>query len=280
MARLKTTIQRRDPPGAHRALRLLVADAGAEDREDHAEHGRRRGQAGLEDARRRRRSSSRRSPARSRTSAARASRSPQFKLREGMPVGAVGDAARASAPTSSSTACCRSRSRAIRDFRGLNPRSFDGRGNYSMGVREQIIFPEIDYDAVDQVRGLDVTITTTAQTDEEAYALLAGVRHAVLAREQPDETAVPAALTPRRGADAGGARRPPSDTARGGLTHGQDVTARAPGARAASTRPASTRAAAAAAAPRAVYRKFGLCRICLRELAHNGYIPGMTKSSW
>ena len=60
----------------------------------------------------------------------------------------------------------------IRDFRGLNPRSFDGRGNYSIGVREQIIFPEIDYDAIDQVRGLDVTITTSAKTDEEAYALL------------------------------------------------------------------------------------------------------------
>src|SRR5207302_1219220 len=60
----------------------------------------------------------------------------------------------------------------IRDFRGLNPRSFDGRGNYSMGIREQIIFPEIDYDSIDQVRGLDVTITTTAATDEEAFALL------------------------------------------------------------------------------------------------------------
>ena len=60
----------------------------------------------------------------------------------------------------------------IRDFRGLNPRSFDGRGNYSMGVREQIIFPEIDYDAIDQVRGLDITITTTAQSDAEAFALL------------------------------------------------------------------------------------------------------------
>ena len=60
----------------------------------------------------------------------------------------------------------------IRDFRGLNPRSFDGRGNYSLGLREQIIFPEIDYDAIDQVRGLDIAITTTATTDEEAYALL------------------------------------------------------------------------------------------------------------
>jgi large subunit ribosomal protein L5 len=60
----------------------------------------------------------------------------------------------------------------IRDFRGLNARSFDGRGNYTMGVREQIIFPEIDYDAIDQVRGLDVTIVTSAQTDGEAFALL------------------------------------------------------------------------------------------------------------
>ena len=60
----------------------------------------------------------------------------------------------------------------IRDFRGLNPRSFDGRGNYSMGVREQIIFPEVDYDAIDEIRGLDVTITTSAPTDEEALALL------------------------------------------------------------------------------------------------------------
>ncbi|MGR9105539.1 MAG: 50S ribosomal protein L5 [Gammaproteobacteria bacterium] len=60
----------------------------------------------------------------------------------------------------------------IRDFRGLNPRSFDGRGNYSMGVREQIIFPEIDYDKIDALRGLDITITTTAKSDEEARSLL------------------------------------------------------------------------------------------------------------
>src|SRR5580704_2499839 len=60
----------------------------------------------------------------------------------------------------------------IRDFRGLNPKAFDGRGNYSLGVREQIIFPEVDYDEIDQVRGLDITITTTAQSDEESFALL------------------------------------------------------------------------------------------------------------
>jgi len=60
----------------------------------------------------------------------------------------------------------------VRDFRGLSPKSFDGRGNYSMGVREQIIFPEIDYDQIDAIRGLDVTFTTTAKTDEEGRALL------------------------------------------------------------------------------------------------------------
>ena len=61
----------------------------------------------------------------------------------------------------------------VRDFRGLSPKSFDGRGNYSMGVKEQIIFPEIDYDKIDALRGLDITITTTAKNDEEGRALLA-----------------------------------------------------------------------------------------------------------
>src|SRR5215203_5921760 len=94
-----------------------------------------------------------------------------FKLREGMPVGLTVTLRqeRAYEFLDRLTAVAIPR---IRDFRGLNPRSFDGRGNYSMGVREQIIFPEIDYDAIDQIRGLDVTITTTAQTDAEAFALL------------------------------------------------------------------------------------------------------------
>jgi large subunit ribosomal protein L5 len=94
-----------------------------------------------------------------------------FKLREGMPVGLTVTLRdeRAYEFLDRLTAIAIPR---IRDFRGLNPRSFDGRGNYSMGVREQIIFPEIDYDAIDQIRGLDVTITTTAQTDAEAFALL------------------------------------------------------------------------------------------------------------
>jgi large subunit ribosomal protein L5 len=64
----------------------------------------------------------------------------------------------------------------IRDFRGMNPKSFDGRGNYSMGVKEQIMFPEIDYDKIDKLRGLDITITTSAKTDEEGRALLEAFR--------------------------------------------------------------------------------------------------------
>jgi len=97
-----------------------------------------------------------------------------FKLREGMPVGVSvtlrGERSYEFLDRLVSIAIPR-----IRDFRGLSPRSFDGRGNYSMGVKEQIIFPEIDYDAIDQVRGLDITITTTAATDQEAYALLAAL---------------------------------------------------------------------------------------------------------
>jgi len=97
-----------------------------------------------------------------------------FKLREGMPVGLTvtlrDERAYEFLDRLVSIAIPR-----LRDFRGLNPRSFDGRGNYSMGIREQVIFPEIDYDAIDQVRGLDVTFTTTAQTDAEAFALLDGL---------------------------------------------------------------------------------------------------------
>jgi len=61
----------------------------------------------------------------------------------------------------------------VRDFRGLNPKSFDGRGNYAMGIKEHIVFPEIDYDKVDEIRGMDIIICTTARTDDEARALLA-----------------------------------------------------------------------------------------------------------
>jgi large subunit ribosomal protein L5 len=94
-----------------------------------------------------------------------------FKVREGMPVG-VSVTLRKARMWEFLDRLCSVAVPRIRDFRGLNPRSFDGRGNYSMGIREQLIFPEIDYDSIDQVRGLDVTITTTAASDEEAFELL------------------------------------------------------------------------------------------------------------
>ena len=98
----------------------------------------------------------------------------QFKVREGMPVGARvtlrGDRMWEFLDRLISIALPR-----IRDFRGLNPDSFDGRGNYSLGIREQIIFPEIDYDSINQIRGLDVAITTTAETDDQAKALMRGL---------------------------------------------------------------------------------------------------------
>jgi large subunit ribosomal protein L5 len=98
----------------------------------------------------------------------------QFKIREGMPIGAKVTlrGARMYEFLDRLIAIALPR---IRDFRGLNPRAFDGRGNYSLGVREQIIFPEIDYDDIQQVRGLDVAITTSAKTDEQAFALLRGL---------------------------------------------------------------------------------------------------------
>jgi large subunit ribosomal protein L5 len=97
-----------------------------------------------------------------------------FKVREGMPVGVSVTLRRARMWEFLDRLCSVAVPR-IRDFRGLNPRSFDGRGNYSLGIREQLIFPEIDYDSIDQVRGLDVTITTTAGSDEEAFELLLGL---------------------------------------------------------------------------------------------------------
>src|ERR671926_1133672 len=97
-----------------------------------------------------------------------------FKVREGMPVGArvTLRGARMWEFLDRLVSIALPR---IRDFRGLDPGSFDGRGNYSLGIREQIIFPEIDYDSIQQVRGLDVAITTTARTDEEGLALLRGL---------------------------------------------------------------------------------------------------------
>jgi large subunit ribosomal protein L5 len=109
----------------------------------------------------------------------------QFKIREGMPIGAKvtlrGDRMWEFLDRLISIALPR-----IRDFRGLSPNSFDGRGNYSLGIREQIIFPEIDYDSINQIRGLDVAITTTAENDEQARALLLGLGMPLATEERRD----------------------------------------------------------------------------------------------
>jgi len=95
-----------------------------------------------------------------------------FKLREGMPIGAKvtlrGDRMYEFADRLINAALPR-----VRDFRGVSPKGFDGRGNYTMGLKEQLIFPEVDYDKIDKIRGMNVTFVTTAKTDEEAYGLLA-----------------------------------------------------------------------------------------------------------
>ena len=109
----------------------------------------------------------------------------QFKIREGMPIGARvtlrGDRMWEFLDRLISIALPR-----IRDFRGLPPTSFDGRGNYSLGLREQIIFPEIDYDSIKEIRGLDVAITTTAENDERAEALLRGLGLPIAAEARRD----------------------------------------------------------------------------------------------
>jgi len=109
----------------------------------------------------------------------------QFKVRQGMPIGAMvtlrGDRMYEFLDRLVSIALPR-----IRDFRGLSPRSFDGRGNYSIGIREQLIFPEINYDDIAAIRGLDVAITTSAKTDEQALALLRALGLPFATEERPE----------------------------------------------------------------------------------------------
>jgi large subunit ribosomal protein L5 len=109
-----------------------------------------------------------------------------FKLREGMPVG-VSVTLRGARMWEFLDRLITIAIPRIRDFRGLNPRAFDGRGNYNLGIREQLIFPEIDYDSIDEVRGLDIAITTTAPTDEEGFELLLGLGMPFAAEGRPGQ---------------------------------------------------------------------------------------------
>jgi large subunit ribosomal protein L5 len=214
-----------------------------------------------------------------------------FKIREGMPVGVSVTLRRARMweflDRLMSIAIPR-----IRDFRGLNPRSFDGRGNYSMGIREQLIFPEIDYDSIDEVRGLDVTITTTAATDEEAFELLLGLGMPFSEQGRPGAADLEAEAEEerrreearqrgrggrgRRGSPIGGAKR----EGKRGIGRVAKTSQKVRQQRKPKYKTRGYNRCRRCGRPRAYYRKFGLCRICLREAAHQGYVPGMTKSSW
>jgi len=138
-----------------------------------------------------------------------------FKLREGMPVG-IAVTLRAERGYEFLDRLISIAIPRIRDFRGLNPRSFDGRGNYSLGVKEQIIFPEIDYDSIDQIRGLDITITTTAASDAEAFALLEAFGMPFARQGRPrgfDAVPDPAGASAGADADADGAADTDTGTA-------------------------------------------------------------------
>ena len=193
----------------------------------------------------------------------------------------------------------------IRDFRGLGTRSFDGRGNYSLGVKEQMIFPEINYDMVEQIHGMDITFVTTTNRDDQALALLRELGHAVPRRGQADRACSVAA-------DGIGSRvsdrtpRPWPRRARSSRTivarHDRAAVRRSAALKATIQNPKTSEADTAAqmrcASCRATRRQphpqslrdagrraassaqFGLCRICFRELALNGLIPGVRKASW
>ena len=168
----------------------------------------------------------------------------QFKLREGMPIGAHvtlrGDRMWEFLDRLLTLALPR-----IRDFRGLSPRQFDGRGNYTFGLTEQAMFHEIDQDKVDRSRGMDITIVTTAKNDDEGRALLTRLGFPLTRRTDMAKTGL-----------RNKAAKKPKFAVRG-YTRCQRC-----------------------GRPRSVYKKFGLCRICLREMAHRGELPGITKSSW
>ena len=173
----------------------------------------------------------------------------QFKVRQGMPIGAMvtlrGDRMYEFLDRLMNIALPR-----VRDFRGVSPKGFDGRGNYTLGLKDQLIFPEIDYLKVDKARGMNVSVVTTAKTDEEARKLLQllGMPFRAGTREERD-----------RGDDReeGHARE---KTLKFKVRHRNRCRR--------------------CGRPRAYMRKFALCRLCFRELALTGDVAGVTKSSW
>ena len=171
-----------------------------------------------------------------------------FKIREGMPIGCkvtlrgekmyefVDRLINLSLPR-------------VRDFRGVNPNAFDGRGNYALGIKEQLIFPEIEYDKVDKVRGMDIIFVTTAKTDEEARELLKQF-NMPFAKQQ------------------------------GGYSFMAKTSMKIKQQRKQKFSTREYNRCRICGRPHAYLRKYGICRVCFRELAYKGQIPGVKKASW
>ena len=136
----------------------------------------------------------------------------------------------------------------VRDFKGVSKNSFDGRGNYSMGIKEQLIFPEINYDQVDTIKGMNIVFTTTAKTDEEAMLRCLQLTWECRLKNRREIMAKTSLKVKQQ-------RKPKYSTR------------------------AYTRCRICGR-PHSVLRKYGICRICFRELAYKGEIPGVRKASW
>ncbi|PRD24585.1 UNVERIFIED_CONTAM: rplE [Trichonephila clavipes] len=165
----------------------------------------------------------------------------------------------------------------IRDFRGVSAKSFDGRGNYSMGVREQIIFPEIDYDKVDRVRGMDITITTSAKTDDEGRALNKGrvmAKNSMKAREAKRAKLVAQFAEKRAALKAIISDVNTSDDDR------WDAVLKLQALPRDSSSSRQRNRCNVTGRPHGYLRKFGMSRIKVREAAMRGEIPGLKKASW
>ncbi len=172
-----------------------------------------------------------------------------FKLREGMPIGCKvtlrGEKMYEFLDRLVNLALPR-----VRDFRGVNPNGFDGRGNYALGIKEQLIFPEIEYDKIDKVRGMDIIFVTTAKTDEEGRELLSIIWYAL------------------------------QQIIKGGRFVMAKTAMKVKQQRKQKFSTREYTRCKICGRPHSVLKKYGICRICFRELAYKGQIPGVKKSSW
>ena len=176
----------------------------------------------------------------------------------------------------------------VRDFRGISARSFDGRGNYNIGVKEQIIFPEVEYDKIDALRGLNISITTTAKNDDECKALLDRVPLPVqelirrsLGQDVRDPARAQARATGREVREE--ARRAEGASPTTPRSRTRSAMPRGSNCRSCLATPIPTRLrnrCEVTGRPRGTFRKFGLGRNKIRDLAFKGDIPGVVKASW